>query len=237
MIGRPRHDFEHERLLAGDAVNLTDFRQLRQRLGELVVARLGRRVAADERRQFQAQQPAVELGGVTAHVAAIFQALDAIVDRGRFESYQRAEFGKRRAGVALKGLQQPQVKFVQLGGFNRYIRPFIHNPENYSVNRLYYTAFIRARGLSSDVRLKAAALATLLLMAGGCSAGGSVAPRPPGAVRFDLAADPANLNPLFLHRDSASVEQQVARLAFEPFIDLDSRGRLVPELLSRIPSV
>ncbi len=56
-------------------------------------------------------------------------------------------------------------------------------------------------------------------------------------VAFDLAADPANLNPLFLHQDSASVEQQVARLAFEPFIDLDARGRLVPELITRIPSV
>src|SRR5579864_2041970 len=65
----------------------------------------------------------------------------------------------------------------------------------------------------------------------------STAPRAAGSVRFDLAADPANLNPLFLHQDAASVEQQVARLAFEPFIDLDSRGRLVPELLSRIPSV
>jgi peptide/nickel transport system substrate-binding protein len=56
-------------------------------------------------------------------------------------------------------------------------------------------------------------------------------------VRFDLAADPANLNPLFLHQDSASVEQQVARLAFEPFVDLDERGRPTPELLDRIPTV
>jgi peptide/nickel transport system substrate-binding protein len=51
-----------------------------------------------------------------------------------------------------------------------------------------------------------------------------------------LAADPANLNPLFLHQDSASVEQQVARLAFEPFIDLDRNGRMIPELITRIPS-
>jgi peptide/nickel transport system substrate-binding protein len=70
-----------------------------------------------------------------------------------------------------------------------------------------------------------------------CSHGGGVqAPRTAGAVRFDLAADPANLNPLFLHQDSASVEQQVARLAFEPFIDLDERGRAIPELLAEIPS-
>lgn len=55
-------------------------------------------------------------------------------------------------------------------------------------------------------------------------------------VTFDLAADPANLNPLFLHPDAASVEQQVARLAFEPFIDLDAHGRPVPSLIDRIPT-
>jgi peptide/nickel transport system substrate-binding protein len=59
----------------------------------------------------------------------------------------------------------------------------------------------------------------------------------PGTVTFNLPADPTNLNPLFLHQDAASVEQQVARLAFEPFIDLDANGRTIPELLSRIPTV
>jgi peptide/nickel transport system substrate-binding protein len=54
--------------------------------------------------------------------------------------------------------------------------------------------------------------------------------------RFDLAADPRNLNPLFLTPDAASVEQQVARLAFEPFIDLDQRGRPHPALLQEIPT-
>jgi peptide/nickel transport system substrate-binding protein len=57
-----------------------------------------------------------------------------------------------------------------------------------------------------------------------------------GVVRFDLAADPRTLNPLFLTPDASSVEQQVARLAFEPFIDLDARGRPVPALLRRIPT-
>jgi peptide/nickel transport system substrate-binding protein len=52
-----------------------------------------------------------------------------------------------------------------------------------------------------------------------------------------LAADPANLNPLFLHQDAASVEQQVARLAFLPFLDLDARGRFIPELVTRVPTV
>ncbi len=69
--------------------------------------------------------------------------------------------------------------------------------------------------------------------------GGAPAQRPRAAnsLRFDLAADPANLNPLFLHQDAASVEQQVARLAFLPFLDLDSRGRFIPELVTRVPTV
>jgi peptide/nickel transport system substrate-binding protein len=61
-------------------------------------------------------------------------------------------------------------------------------------------------------------------------------PGPPATIRFDLAADPRNLNPLFLNPDAASVEQQVARLAFEPFIDLDARGRAEPDLLREIPT-
>jgi peptide/nickel transport system substrate-binding protein len=59
---------------------------------------------------------------------------------------------------------------------------------------------------------------------------------PPGTLRFDLAADPASLNPLFLHPDAASVEGQLARLSFEPFIDLDTSGRPVPGLLREIPT-
>ncbi len=78
-----------------------------------------------------------------------------------------------------------------------------------------------------------AALVAVVAAIGGCS-------RPNGtggaAVRFDLAADPRNLNPLFLNPDAASVEQQLARLAFEPFVDLDARGRPQPELLQAIPS-
>lgn len=68
-----------------------------------------------------------------------------------------------------------------------------------------------------------------------CSSGPGTSP--PGTLRFNLAADPSTLNPLFLHPDAASVEQQVARLAFEPFIDLDENGRAVPALLSEIPSL
>lgn len=56
-------------------------------------------------------------------------------------------------------------------------------------------------------------------------------------VRFDLSADPATLNPLFAHADAAVVEQQLAHLVFEPFFDLDTRGRPVPELLDRMPTL
>lgn len=66
---------------------------------------------------------------------------------------------------------------------------------------------------------------------GGAGASGA------GTVRFALAADPQTLDPLFAHVDANSVEQQVARLAFEPFIDVDERGRPVPVLLDRIPTV
>ncbi len=88
--------------------------------------------------------------------------------------------------------------------------------------------------------LGAALLVTTCLSNQGCartSAPAAHAPRAAGSIRFDLAADPANLNPLFLHQDAASVEQQVARLAFLPFLDMDARGRLIPELITRVPSV
>jgi peptide/nickel transport system substrate-binding protein len=57
------------------------------------------------------------------------------------------------------------------------------------------------------------------------------------SVRFAIAADPQTLDPLFAHADANSVEQQVARLAFEPFIDVDEKGTPVPVLLDRIPTV
>jgi len=71
-----------------------------------------------------------------------------------------------------------------------------------------------------------------------CARSGPAEPAAQGTVvRFALAADPQTLDPLFAHVDANSVEQQVARLAFEPFIDVDERGVAVPILLDRIPSV
>lgn len=99
--------------------------------------------------------------------------------------------------------------------------------------------------LSRSAGFRAAALACALvagfaLFAAGCTrAGGNGAANgsaPPRTVRFAIAADPQSLNPLFAHVDANSVEQQIARLAFEPFIDVDERGRPVPVLLDRIPT-
>jgi peptide/nickel transport system substrate-binding protein len=81
---------------------------------------------------------------------------------------------------------------------------------------------------------KAWAFWVAAVLLSGCSSGSPH--RLPSSVRFDLASDPANLNPLFLHQDAASVEQQVARLSFEPFIEFDPAGREIPELLARVPT-
>jgi peptide/nickel transport system substrate-binding protein len=77
----------------------------------------------------------------------------------------------------------------------------------------------------------------LLLVAtsNGCASRATGPPVP--TVRFDVAADPANLDPLFAHADAGMVEQQLAHLVFEPFFDLDARGRPVPELVAVIPTV
>ncbi|MBV9402200.1 MAG: peptide ABC transporter substrate-binding protein [Candidatus Eremiobacteraeota bacterium] len=76
----------------------------------------------------------------------------------------------------------------------------------------------------------------LALLLGACAQQQTIGARAAKSIRFDLAADPANLNPLFAHQDAASVELQVARLAFEPFIDLNERGQAEPALLAVIPT-
>jgi peptide/nickel transport system substrate-binding protein len=77
----------------------------------------------------------------------------------------------------------------------------------------------------------------LLAFCFAATACGHASPPPVPTVRFDVASDPANLNPLFAHADAGNVEESLAHLAFEPFFDVDARGRLVPELLREIPSV
>jgi peptide/nickel transport system substrate-binding protein len=80
----------------------------------------------------------------------------------------------------------------------------------------------------------AAAFALALLAA--CSRAGGLPASSPGVLRFDLAADPTTLDPLFMHPDASLAEAQVARLVYEPFVDLDAAGAPVPVLLTRIPS-
>ncbi len=90
------------------------------------------------------------------------------------------------------------------------------------------------------VRRRALALLFVALAFVGCSrtsTGASSSSGTGSSLRFALAADPQTLDPLFAHVDANSVEQQVARLAFEPFIDVDERGTPVPVLLARIPTV
>jgi len=79
-------------------------------------------------------------------------------------------------------------------------------------------------------------MALFLAATAGSAGCAPLARAPSSTVRFDLAADPQNLNPLFLTPDAASVELQAARLAFEPFIDLDPAGRPVPALLEVVPT-
>ena len=87
-------------------------------------------------------------------------------------------------------------------------------------------------------QLRRAGVAVLLAAVAACTpTGTTVATAPSTAVRFAIAADPQTLDPLFAHVDANSVEQQLARLAFDPFIDIDAHGRPVPVLLARIPTV
>ena len=62
-----------------------------------------------------------------------------------------------------------------------------------------------------------------LLVFAGCAR--AVGPGRGPAVRFDVAADPANLNPLFIHADAGNVEGQLAHLAFEPWTRTETPSR------------
>jgi peptide/nickel transport system substrate-binding protein len=98
-------------------------------------------------------------------------------------------------------------------------RHYYNNTTNpFGASRLLWTAFFFAA----------------LALPAGCTPG--YRSEPGATIRFDLAADPRTLDPLFLTPDAASVEQQVARLVFEPFIDLDARGRPHAALLREIPT-
>src|ERR1700694_5659107 len=70
----------------------------------------------------------------------------------------------------------------------------------------------------------------------GCERGVHVTVDKVPGVRFDLTSDPGTLDPLFAHADANGVEAQLARLAFEPFVDIDEHGQPIPILLESIPT-
>ena len=88
-------------------------------------------------------------------------------------------------------------------------------------------------------RLRGLGIVALMAVVAACTPTATTVASAPATttVRFAIAADPQTLDPLFAHTDANSVEQQLARLAFEPFIDIDAHGRQVPVLLARIPTV
>jgi peptide/nickel transport system substrate-binding protein len=89
--------------------------------------------------------------------------------------------------------------------------------------------------LARTIRLAQAVGLALLLSS--CTNAGRAPGGPFGStVVFNVAADPSSLNPLFIHPDSSSVDLEIDRLMFEPFVDIDSSGRPIPELLSEIPT-
>ncbi len=79
-------------------------------------------------------------------------------------------------------------------------------------------------------------MAAAIWLLAGCGRASQPAAAPPETIRFALAADPQTLNPLLLHPDAATVEHQVDRLSFEPFVDLDARGKPEAALLAVIPA-
>ncbi len=79
--------------------------------------------------------------------------------------------------------------------------------------------------------------AVFVFAAAACGSHAPPASAPAPVVRFSIAADPHSLNPLLARPDASSVEQQLARLAFEPFVDVDEHGNAVPVLIDRIPTV
>jgi peptide/nickel transport system substrate-binding protein len=224
MLRRTRHHFADERLFARHGMDFTHFRHLAQAFGESVVSSVWSRITTYEGDEFEAKAAAVELRAVAANVAASFEALYAVVHGWGLEADERPQFSKGRAPIALKSLQQRKVEVIEVVGDN-HIRQI-----RISCRKLFGDLTI-----SPVIRSSQWILALAVLVA--CTKAGGPAVPPPGVVRFALAADPSTLDPLFMHPDAALVEAQIARLAFEPFVDFDRSGKPVPALLDRLPTV
>lgn len=85
-----------------------------------------------------------------------------------------------------------------------------------------------------SIRVVAAACALLIAYVCGTT---PIAAGSGSSVHFAIGADPQSLDPLFAHPDAGGVEAELARLIFEPFVDIDASGHQIPVLLSRIPTV
>ena len=115
MRRRPREDFEDERLLAGDAMNLSDLGQTRDRRVKGFVVNVGGRVRANECDEFEAELARVDPGGVAPNVPARLEPLDALVNRRRPQADEDPEFRKRRAPVRLQRVEEAEIGFVEVG--------------------------------------------------------------------------------------------------------------------------
>ena len=67
----------------------------------------------------QAEELGVDLGVVAADDAAVFEAVDAFVDRGRRQADGLADVGVGGSGVGLEGTDDGQVGVVE-GGTDRF---------------------------------------------------------------------------------------------------------------------
>jgi peptide/nickel transport system substrate-binding protein len=70
----------------------------------------------------------------------------------------------------------------------------------------------------------------LAFLAAGCAGGRE---QPPAAIAFNIGEDPHTLDPLLAQTDD---EQQLSRLMFDPLLDVDAKGRLVPALAIEVPT-
>ena len=160
---------------------------------ELVVADVGGRVDADERRELDAELARVQPRGVAAQVAALLQPLHALVHRevpNPTDRRVRQRSNARFAGARVRGGGRDRRGHLPLFG------PFAEERDEFRRSgRLYriYPEFIVVG------RMKATFAAGLALL--GLLAGFAASFAAPGAetVRFDIAADPSSLDPLFAH--------------------------------------
>lgn len=77
--------------------------------------------------------------------------------------------------------------------------------------------------------------ATLIVAALSCCWACSTLPaRHPDSISFNISEDPDSLNPLQARSED---EEQLSRLVFDPLIDVDASGKLIPDLAIAVPTI